>query len=51
MKAGDIVIWKAVNRLVRATIRDDGGELVAVLKSGKTFPLKDIERSKSLMKI
>ena len=48
MKEGDIIEWRAVNKIHRGkVIRNESGEFVCQLDNGKTFSLKDLRFAKS----
>ena len=48
MKEGDIIEWKGVNKTHQGkVIRNESGEFVCQMESGKTFPLKDLRYAKS----
>ena len=46
MKEGDIVEWRGVNKTIWGkVIRNESGEFVCQLETGKIFPLKDLRHS------
>ena len=48
MKEGDIIEWRGLNKTNQGkVIRDESGEFVCQMETGKTFPLKDLRYAKS----
>ena len=48
MKEGDIIEWRGVNKTYRGkVIRNESGQFVCQMETGKTFPLKDLRYAKS----
>ena len=48
MKEGDIMEWRGVNKTYRGKVlRDESGEFVCQMETGKTFPLKDLRYAKA----
>lgn len=48
MKEGDIIEWRGLNKTHRGkVIRNESGEFVCQMETGKTFPLKDLRFAKS----